>query len=116
VSDLVVHEQATGHDARNRELLLTLARHGVDLTAPRSIDFFFVSGSESGALQLSTALKAIGLNIVGVSRSAESSSRWSIEARTELTPAEVAVGDYTRSLVRLALAHESEYDGWATEV
>jgi len=41
---------------------------------------------------------------------------WSIEARAELTPVEVAVGDYTRSLVRLALTHESEYDGWGTEV
>jgi Protein of unknown function (DUF1260). len=75
VSDLVVHEHAAGHDARNRELLLTLARHGVDLNAARSIDFFFVSGSESGALQLSTALKAIGLSIVGVSRIGESGRR-----------------------------------------
>ena len=116
LNDLVVHQQAMGHDARNRELLLALARHGVDLNAPRSIDLFFVSQSELGAVQLSASLQAMELVIARVGPRAGSEPTWSIEARTELTPKEVAAKEYTRSLVRLALAHESEYDGWATQI
>jgi hypothetical protein len=116
MNDLEIQDQALAHDDRNRQILATLASKGVDLSSRRSIDLYFATGSQAHMLELMAALKANGLVDVRVNPATIAGPKWTIEARTQAAPQDVATGQYTRSLVRLALAHEAVYDGWGTEV
>ena len=116
MNDLEVHDQALAHDARNRQLLATLASKGVDLSSRRWIDLYFAAKSQARALELMAALEANDLVDVRVSPATSAGPEWSIEARTQAAPQDVATSQYTRLLVGLAFAHEGVYDGWGTEV
>ena len=116
MNDIVIHKESVAHDARNVALLTALAKKGVDLQTMRPIDLFFHAVSESEAYQLGRALKVVEIEVVRTGPPSATDSEWRLEARANLTPQEVAAGEYTRSLVRLAAAHNARYDGWGTEV
>ena len=116
MNDIAIHKESVAHDARNVALLTALAEKGVDLETTRPIDLFFYAVSESEAYQLGRALKVVEIEVVRTEPPSGTNPEWLLEARANLTPREVAAGEYTRSLVRLATAHDARYDGWGTQV
>ena len=116
MNDIVVHRESVAHDERNVVLLNALSAKGVDLQVRRPIDLFFYVVSESAAYLLGRALKVVEIEVVRTGPPSETHPEWRLEARASLTPQEVAAGEYTRSLVRLAAAHGARYDGWGTQL
>ena len=116
MNDIAIHKESLAHDARNVGLLTALAEKGVDLRTTRPIDLFFHAVSESEAYQFGRALKIVQIEVVRTGPPSETNAAWLLEARANLTPQEVAAGEYTRSLVRLAATYNARYDGWGTSV
>ena len=116
MNDLERQKQIAAHDARNRQLLAALAAKGIDLQAIRQVDLYFWSNSESEARRLAAVLESRKYDTVGVDRSSGPGAAWSVKASILATPHDIAASGYSRALVGLAIDHDSQFDGWGTEV
>ena len=94
-------------------MIENLRHNGADVTKVHDIDFFLVFDSESDAAPIVEKLRAVGYEIVGVSRPS-SARHWEIHAKRKMVPELRAMQATTRILQTLAEAHGGRYDGWGT--
>ena len=111
-----VASQVETHGARNRQLIARIVAGGGLLGSRRQVDLHFWSKSRAAAELLARALGAMSVRNVQLNLTSETTGIWSVEGCLETTVEEVTNRDYVESLVRLALGHDSEFDGWGTEL
>jgi regulator of RNase E activity RraB len=110
-----IKELIEAHVARNRELKHMIAEKGIDLAEGRSVDLHFWASNEKAASDLALALEAIGYPTTKTSKSS-GSDFWNVESQVEASPLAVTDPFFVERLVRLALDHEAEFDGWGTAI
>jgi len=103
------------HVARNHALKKLLHDKGVVLEYPRLIDLHFWSKRDAAADDLARHLNEAGYPVTTKGR-VEHTDFWSVESQIEASPLEITEELFIDRLVRLALNHQSEFDGWGTLV
>jgi|SRR3954447_1779680 hypothetical protein len=107
-----------GHQLRNHSLSNLLSSKGVNIREPRLIECHFWSKSESDANGIAAALRSRGFSILTI-RKAELSQPdldWNVEASIRQSVDITTRPEFTGDIVRLAIGHNSRYDGWGTAV
>ncbi len=108
-----------GHLARNAELVNTLAKRGVDLASPRSIEHHFWAESHRSGVDLAHQLYRQGLLVLAlapVKTDDQTRDLWNVEAEARQSINEAASEKTAASLVELAARLNCIYDGWGTRV
>ena len=113
---IAILEQMEAHQARNQELVAVIVARGGLLQTRRRVDLHFWSKSEQDAEMLVEALRRLGVQAVRANPPPGMDRIWSVEASLETTVEDVTREAYVESLVRLAIQHGSEFDGWGTEL
>jgi hypothetical protein len=106
------------HEQRNDHLKLNLEQKGVDLNAPRPVDFHFWAWSQRDAAVLARSLYQMGflIRLLAPANVENDPDRWSVEAGAKVTPRQAAGAELTEKLIRLAAEQDSVFDGWGTSV
>ena len=113
-----VEKALAAHERRNAELCRVFTERNIDTSEPRLIECHFWAGSRVTAEELAKDLAARGFSILRMklSHSQSEPSLWNVEAGIRQTIDLTIRREFTDDLVRLALAHASEYDGWGTRI
>jgi hypothetical protein len=56
------------------------------------------------------------ITLLAPSRTEEEQEAWRIEAGASVTPAQAPGAEFTERMVRLAVSHDADYDGWGMSV
>jgi regulator of RNase E activity RraB len=111
--------QVLEHAKRNTALVALLKDKGLTEEAEIDAEYHFWSTDHESAVQLAKALYDLGYLVLVISPPDSEDPEllwWNVEVRRRGTIREVIDQEHTESLVRLASAHSSEYDGWGTQV
>jgi len=103
-----------GHFARNDELKKVIAGKGVRENR-RLIDLHFWAMNQGAAENLVIAPNEAGYPVT-MKGKVDGCDSWSVESQIERSPLEVTDKFFVESLVRLAAAHQAEFDGWGTSI
>jgi hypothetical protein len=106
----------TGHEQRNKELLLLFRAKQVNLDEKRSIDLHFWAWSQSDSVRLAHELYRRGFTILLLKPAIlpDDPERWNVEAGTRSTISSIVDSKFTEMLVDLASSFNADYDGWGT--
>jgi hypothetical protein len=106
------------HLQRNLALRENLIQKGVELDAPRNVDLHFWSIDQLDAAMLARSLYQSGFLILILAPSEQDSGEifWNVTAGIKEPILRIISPEFTERIVRLALAHSSEFDGWGTSV
>jgi hypothetical protein len=79
----------------------------------RLIDLHFWAMNQGAAENLVIAVNEAGYPVT-MKGKVDGCDSWSVESQIERSPLEVTDKFFVESLVRLAAAHQAEFDGWGT--
>ena len=109
-------EALDGHNARNRQLINVLVGKGATLDTPRVLDIFFSAPSELVGKAVAVGLQELGMTGVEVRPTVNPSGDWVVEGHLQASVEHMTSPSFTLLLVRHAADHDSDYDGWGTEL
>lgn len=106
------------HDARNLQLKRRLAERGVDLRDRHRVTCYFRSPDQRQAALLAQALSQRCFTVRGATPSGHrvKPSSWQVEAEIEQSIEQVASHEFTETVVRVAAACSSVYEGWYSRI
>jgi len=113
-----IDQAIAGHNDRNAELRITLAKDAIDVKEPRQIDFHFWVADQDNAELLAAALAKHGLRVAASRRAVigDSSLPWDLEM-IAVQPIELTLRpEFTEELVKVAARFQGRYDGWGTSI
>jgi regulator of RNase E activity RraB len=119
MSDFDIESFVRGHSTRNEELRDKLAKRGIDLKVPRSIEHHFWAKTKRDAALLGNELYKRGyllLTLAPATVSEGHEHKWNIEAGSRDSVEHASSDDLANELVRLADAFNGRYDGWGTSI
>ena len=102
-----------GEAEADRAVLEQLRRDGVDLTRPRTIEFFLYFPSREAAESAGHALREDGFTI-GEAGERSEEQKWLVLATRTMAPELAALTEARRVLDVVAGRYGGEYDGWGT--
>lgn len=102
----------------NPVTLERLVANGSDLSRPHHIVNVFHVFQKSGVDALIAALEDLGFTIEdrGSPQHHANTEYWKIEASTDIVPRIDAINSMTDRCVEAAHIHQTDFDGWFTEV
>lgn len=113
-----IDQAIKGHNSRNAELRISLAKDGVNIREARQIECHFWVADQGRAEQLAAALRKHGLTIRASHRAVTCDPHlpWNLEM-IAVQPIELTLRpEFTEELVRTAARFHGRYDGWGASI
>ena len=102
-----------GRPDPDAEVLERLKSEGVDLTKPRTVDFFFYFDKEENAKKAADQILALGFE-TSISPPHGSQPNWLCHATKSMTPELGQLQGLRRQFDSIASGLGGDYDGWST--
>jgi hypothetical protein len=112
-----VERDIAAHLAQNAKLVENIKSHGASLERERTIDCFFHTESEDGAIALSAVLQSHGIRDLSISRADGGGSHpWTVQGAVRSSVSHFTSKEQVTHFVRVATEHQAIFDGWGTSL